>query len=118
MPSANDPLGHRFPHSPLGSSLASVDLSSDEISATGSPQSFALLRMTFYNVEILHYVQDDVQSPKTTKKIAEAIFYLTTTKTFIILILHGRKKGRCGVSKSPFSERQNKRRKILLPSVF
>ena len=27
-------------------------------------------------------------------------------------------KGRCGVSKSPFSERQNKRRKILLPSVF
>ena len=44
---------------PLGSSLASVDLSSDEISATGSPQSFALLRMTFYNVEILHYVQDD-----------------------------------------------------------
>ena len=31
---------------PLGSSLASVDLSSDEISATGSPQSFALLRMT------------------------------------------------------------------------
>ena len=33
----------------LGSSLVSVDLSSDEISATGSPQSFALLRMTFPN---------------------------------------------------------------------
>ena len=32
---------------PLGNSLVSIDLSSDEISATGSPQSFALFRMTF-----------------------------------------------------------------------
>ena len=38
------PLGHLFPHSPLGSSLASVDLRSDEVSATGSHRLFAQIR--------------------------------------------------------------------------